>query len=661
MSLLVPPAGSAFGLPADLARNPRPSNWVRVAADGLLEVRAGKVELGQGIWTTQLQIAADELGVDPTQIRLRVGDTGDCPDQGLTAGSLSTEVGVMALRAVCAEIRARFVAAAARRFDVAVELVVIDKGRFAIVGGTHVGYLDLVGDVDLESPLTGAAKPLIPAARRFSGCNLSRPDLQKKLFGAGFIHDIEWPGMLHGRVVRPPDGQSRLAEFLPADQQAVLALPGVQSLHVDGSWIGVAANREEQSIAAAALIRQRTRWQPGAALPEIDPEQHWLRQQPGIASAVDRKQAANASTLASVAAWRHEADYSRPFLAHASIGPSCGLARWDDGHLTVCSHTQGSFGLRRELADLFDIDVTQVTVVHADGAGCYGHNGADDAAIDTAVLARAAGRPIRLQWSREDDLTWAPLGSAMSVRLAVELDERGRILRWHHEAWSYSHVQRVGIRPGLSCLASRLRDNPAPPQAPADFPLPAGGGQRNAVPIYAIPNRSIDYHLLTAPAFRTSALRALGAFANVFAIESCMDELAALCGQDPLDFRLAHLDDERARAVVEAAARSAGWRQVKAQSTRDDAVRGRGMGFARYKNSGAYCAVVVEVDVAASIRLDRVWVAVDAGEIIHLDGLINQIEGGVLQAASWSLKETVKWDRSGVCSRTWDDYPILSF
>lgn len=661
MNWRIAAASTSGSLPADIVRNPRPSDWFRVAEDGLLEVLSGKVELGQGIWTTQLQVAADELGVEPIQIRLRVGDTGVCPDQGLTAGSLSTQDGAMALRSVCAEVRARFVAAAARRLDAAVDVVVVTSGRFKAADGPDVGYLDLVADVDLDAPLTGMAKALRPDERRFSGKSLPRPDLNRKLFGAGFIHDIEWAGMLHGRVVRPPSDRAELSAFALADRQSVLALPGVHALHIDGRWIGVAAEREEQAIAAAIAIQKRARWNPGLPLlVDGDPEQAWLRQQPCAVSAVV-VQAAPSAEPASAATWRHEADYSRPFLAHASIGPSCALARWDGGLLTVCSHTQGSFGLRRELAELFDIDVEQVTVVHADGAGCYGHNGADDAAIDAAVLARATGRPIRLQWSREDELAWSPFGSAMSVRLAADLDRRGRIIRWHHAAWSYSHVQRPGIRPGISCLAGRLLETPAPPQDPADFPLPAGGGQRNAVPIYSIPNASIDYHLLTEPTFRTSALRALGAFANVFAIESCMDELAELCGQDRLDFRLAHLDDPRARAVLEAAATSAGWRQTKATGTREDAVRGRGIGLARYKNSGAYCAVVAEVDVAERIMLDRIWVAVDAGEVINPDGVINQIEGGVLQAASWTLKEEVAWSRDGVCSRSWDDYPILGF
>jgi len=209
-------------------------------------------------------------------------------------------------------------------------------------------------------------------------------------------------------------------------------------------------------------------------------------------------------------AQRFEADYSRPFLAHASMGPSCALARWDGGYLTVCSHTQGSFALRCELARFFDIEPEQIAVTHADGAGCFGHNGADDAAVDAALLARAAGRPVRLQWSREDELAWSPFGSAMSVRIAAGLDGQGRIVRWQHDGWSYSHLQRPGLVAGLSCLAAALREPTSPLAMLRDSPLPAGGGQRNALPIYALPSRHINYHLVKTPTLRTSALRSLG-------------------------------------------------------------------------------------------------------------------------------------------------------
>jgi nicotinate dehydrogenase subunit B len=648
-------------LPPDIASNPLLSRWVRVADDGCIEVYAGKVELGQGIGTTQLQIAADELDVKPSAIRLCVGDTALCPDQGLTVGSNSTQVGAMALRRVCAEVRQLFLEAAARRLSVAVSTVRVADGRFcAAAGAPSVGYLDLVADVDLNRPARGDVAPKPPAKRRVAGTSVQRPDLLRKLFGAGFIHDMEWPGMLHGRVVRPPFPVARLRAVSAAALQVVRALPGVHTLHIDGRYIAVAAEREDQAIAASAAMQEVLEWSDGngESLPALATDQSWLRTLPSDHSVVD---AAGAGVDESSIAQRFEADYSRPFLAHASMGPSCALARWDGGHLTLCSHTQGSFALRRELARFFDIDPQQVTVTHADGAGCFGHNGADDAAIDAAILARAAGRPVRLQWSREDELAWSPFGSAMSVRIAADLDEKGRIVFWQHDGWSYSHLQRPGQVPELTCLAATLRELPAPSAMLRDAPLPAGGGQRNALPIYSLPSRRINYHLVKTPMLRTSALRSLGAYANVFAIESAMDEMAKLCGQDPLAFRLAHLDDARAAAVLQAAAAAADWRDAKAPARREGAVRGRGLALARYKNSGAYFAVVVEIEVGEQIFLDSAWAAVDAGEVVNPDGVVNQIEGGMLQAASWTLKEAVRWDRAGVTSRSWNDYPILSF
>lgn len=646
-------------LPADIANNPILSRWIRVAADGTIEVNAGKVELGQGIWTTQLQIAADELDVAPEAIRLRVGHTAWCPDQGLTAGSNSTEVGGMALRQVCAEVRELFIDEAARRLGVEPQAVYLAGGRFSTAAlGDSFGYHDLAPGVDLDRPARGHARLKPPAARCLAGTSLQRPDLLRKLFGAGFIHDIEWPGMLHGRVVRPPSYGARLVAFDAAARQAIRALPGVHTLFVDGRYIAVAAEREEQAIAAAAAVGRAVQWAEDESLPADAADQGWLRTLPTEDSMVDKL---DAGVNAVAVVQRIEVDYSRPFLAHASIGVSCALARWEAGRLTVCTHAQGSFTLRRELAQFFDIGAELIDVIHADGAGCYGHNGADDAAVDAAILARAAGRPVRLQWSREDELAWAPFGSAMSIRMAAGLDAQGRVVHWHYRAWSYSHVQRPGLTPGLTCLAATLLDPPAPPPPLRDFPLPAGGGQRNAVPLYELPARRIEYHLVKTPALRSSALRALGAYANVFAIECGMDELALLAGQDPLDFRVAHLADPRAIAVLQAVAQASGWRDDKVAPDREGAMRGRGLGLARYKNSSAYCAIVVEIEVAERIVLDRVWAAVDAGEVINPDGLVNQIEGGVLQAASWTLKEAVHWDRTRVTTRGWDNYPILSF
>lgn len=651
------PAAAASTQSEDLRANPRLSQWVRIGTDGVLDVGAGKVELGQGVWTMLLQVAADELGVTPSSIRLTVGDTARSPDQGLTAGSLSTEAGGMALRLACAEVRRRFTEAAARRLGVAEAEVQLAEGRFRVRGGASFSYAELAADVDLEQPLRGDGVPRCPQERRWVGVSLPRPDLERKLFGAGFVHDMCLPGMLHGRVVHPPSAAARALHLDEAVRASVLAMAGMHTLHLDGRYLALAAEREEQAVAAATRLRLSVRWEFESSPPAAGPDQSWLRGLPCEDSVVLEDEGAD---IAAGAGRRFEADYSRPFLAHASIGTCCALARWEGGELTVWTHSQGSFPLRRELARLFDMTLERITVIHADGAGCYGHNGADDAAIDAAILSRAAGRPVRLLWSREDEFAASPAGSAMSVKVRAELDALGRVAQWEHDTWSQTHVQRP-MFPQLSCLASRLREPPAPPPPLRDFPLPAGGGQRNAVPIYRVGTRRIRYHLVKAPVLRSSALRALGAFANVFAIESAMDELAVLASRDPLAFRLDHLDDARAVAVLQRAADAAGWSQSPAPAQREGAARGRGLALARYKNTGAWCAVVAEVEVTDRIVMDRLWAAVDAGEVIHPDGLVNQIEGGMLQAASWALKESLPWGAEGIGARAWEDYPILGF
>jgi CO/xanthine dehydrogenase Mo-binding subunit len=298
-----------------------------------------------------------------------------------------------------------------------------------------------------------------------------------------------------------------------------------------------------------------------------------------------------------------------------------------------------------------------VDVIHADGAGCYGHNGADDAALDAALLARDCGRPVLLQWTREDELAWAPFGSAMVVRLSAALNAQGRIVDWQHELWSHTHIKRPGWREGVNLLAAWHADPPHPVPPPQDNPLPAGGGDRNAVPLYDFARQEVVYNFIAEMPLRVSALRSLGAYGNVFAIESFMDELAAAAGADPVEFRLRHLQDERAREVIAAAARLAGWKAGEPT----DGSAGRGIGFARYKNVSAYCAVVARIEVGEKIRVRKVFAAVDCGLVVNPDGIRNQIEGGIIQAISWTLKEAVTWDRERVTSRSWETYPILRF
>jgi CO/xanthine dehydrogenase Mo-binding subunit len=299
-----------------------------------------------------------------------------------------------------------------------------------------------------------------------------------------------------------------------------------------------------------------------------------------------------------------------------------------------------------------------IVVEHVEGAGCYGHNGADDVGLDAALLARAAiGRPVRVEWSRADELAWSPVGAAQVVDVEADLDDKGEIVAWRHDAWGNGHVSRPGRAKSPRLLAALHLAKPFAPFVSVDPPLAGGGGlQRNAIPTYDFPSWKITSHRLLTMPIRTSALRTLGAFANVFAIESFVDELAAERGEDPLAFRLRHLPDPRARAVLETAARRANWSGWKSQEG-----KGHGLGFARYKNAGAYCAVVAEIEGDADIRVRRLVVVADVGEVINRDGVANQFEGGAVQATSWTLKEAVRFDRERITSDTWETYPILRF
>jgi CO/xanthine dehydrogenase Mo-binding subunit len=313
--------------------------------------------------------------------------------------------------------------------------------------------------------------------------------------------------------------------------------------------------------------------------------------------------------------------------------------------------------VRKQIAQVLGVDQNAVDVIHQDGAGCYGHNGADDVALDAALLSRDCGRPVLLQWTREDELAWSPYGSAMVVRIVASLDTANRIADWQHEIWSHTHIKRPGWDEGVNLLAAWHMDPPFPVPPAKDVPQPTGGADRNSIPLYDFPSQEIAYNFIAEMPLRVSALRSLGAFANVFAIESFMDELAAAVDADPIEFRLNHLKDARARDVITAVAKAAAWRGGE----KGDGAHGRGVGFARYKNLSAYCSVIAEIEVSDILRVKRVVAAVDAGQVINPDGLANQIEGGIVQALSWTLKEQVLFDRDRVLSRSWETYPILGF
>src|SRR5271155_1641553 len=381
-------------------------------------------------------------------------------------------------------------------------------------------------------------------------------------------------------------------------------------------------------------------------------EARWLLQQPSD----DRTVGAPPPSDPTRRRRLHEATYTRMHVAHASVAPSCALAVYREGRLQVWTHSQGVYPLRDALARTLKLDPAVISVKHVQGPGCYGHNGADDAAADAAVIAfKMPGKPVKVRWRREEEFGFEPVSPAMVVTVSAALDGAQRPADWTTEIWSGRHTSRPGG--GGNLLAAEALPNPPPAPPVSESSSPPGAGTRNGEPLYAFPAKRIVHHLIAESPVRTSSLRGLGATLNVFAIESFMDELAERAGQDPVAYRLSILSDTRARAVVEHVARISSWQSGLPSGTG----RGRGVAFARYKNMAAYAAVVAEVEVAASVRLNRVWCAADTGLVINPDGAVNQLEGGIIQAASWALKEGVRLDSAGISSRDWESYPVLRF
>ena len=640
-------------IPFALAANRRLDRWVQINADGTVDVLTGKVEIGQGIVTAMAQMAADERDVSLARVRMHSVDTTRSPDEGVTSGSRSVEEGGTAMRYACAEVRDLFLQAAARKLDASLESLSVDDGTITVRGRTQsTTYWQLADEVDIARDATGDVLPKQAASLKVVGRSLPRLDIPNKLFGAAYVHDLELPAMLHARVVRPPSYRAKLAALDDAGAKAVAGLIAVVR---EGSFLGIVAEREEQAIKAAQLLARGARWNEEADLPDVDDLAAFLTAEPTDEDVLSSKTAATAPAVRTLSA-----TYTRPYLAHASIGPSCAVARWSEGgKLEVWSHCQGPYPLRDEIAKILALDKADIVVHHMEGAGCYGHNGADDAAFDAVLLARAVpGRPVRLQWSREDEFGWEPFGPAMAVRMQAALDQRGEIVDWRQDHYTNKHVCRPGRHPNPGLLAAWHLDKGHQPPPTIDLPLAMGGAsQRNALPGYEFANERVVNHTLKSMPVRISTLRALGAYINVFSIESFLDELAAAGGADPVEFRLRYLKDPRARAVVEAVARIAHWQP----NAKGDGQHGMGIGYARYKGFGNYVAVIAEVAVDRAVRVPRVWTALDCGRIVNPDGITNQAEGGIVQATSWTLKERVRFDRTRITTRSWEDYPILTF
>jgi CO/xanthine dehydrogenase Mo-binding subunit len=629
--------------------NPNCTDWLDLSQDGKVLLRTGKVEIGQGILTALVQITADELDIAPERFEVLSGHTRLGPTEAQTSSSLSIEVTGRAIRLAASAVRQRLVTEAAT-------LLQAQSGDVEIVDGSvHVGGREtpltvwtLAGTVDLDVPVMEHALPKPVAERRLIGTAMPRLDLREKLLAPAFIQDMTLDGMMHGRVLQPPSPRSRMVSF---DASAFRERFEDVQLVQNGSFIGVIAALEETAVRAISAAAQLAEWDDGADAPANIVEAIASTEVPEIV-------VAEAGDVITVSGTRVRVASRKPFMAHASIAPSCAIATWRNGQLEIYSHTQGPHGLRDAMGIVFGLDAKKnVTVIHKPGAGTYGHSGQDDVALDAALLAKeVSGTPVRVVWSRADDFAAAPLGPGMAVTAEATLDQSGRIAALSLTSNSQPHAQRPG-RSGIAGLtAAELIEPPFPWESADDVPIARGGGaDRNAVPLYKVPNLKVAKRIIKTLPIRTSALRGLGAVINVFTLEALMDECAKTAGVDPVAFRLDHLEDERAKQVIERATQMAGW----PGDVRDGAALG--LGFGQYKNKSAYCAVVARVELDEAVRVTHVWAAADAGETINPDGLENQIEGGIVQALSMVLKEEIAFEGDRVVTANWSDYSILRF
>ena len=640
-------------LPGSLQTNRSLATWLSINRDGTVDMRPGKIEIGQGILSALTQIVAEELDVNLERIRVVTADTAHSPNEGTTSGSRSIEESGMAFRYAAAEARELLLARAGVKLGVSLEQLSVSDGTITSRGGGSVTYWDITDASLLQREATAETAPKSHTQHKIVGGSAPRADIPRKVSGVpSYVQDMEMPGLLHGRVSRPPSPGAQLDSV---ELDAGRAMPGVVAVLRDGSYLGVVAEREEQAIRAQRRLARSAKWREVAKLPEFDPR--FLLKLPAKTEVISEKNDAKVADIVTKGATL-EAEYSRHFLAHAALAPSCAVAICNAGKYTVWSHSQGIYLLRDEMAPALGVALEDVVIHHMESAGCYGHNGADDVAFDAALLARAVpGRPVRVQWMRDEEFMWEPVSSAMVVKTGATLGKDGNIASWHFDVWSHGHTSRPGRGTGSNLLSSWYLEKPLQRAPTGNPPMPGGGSHRNAIPLYEFPNQCVTNHLIPDPPIRTSSLRGLGSQTNVFAIESFMDELALAANIDPIEFRLRHLKDARARAVIEKVAAMAGWKA----NQKGDGVRGRGIGFARYKNAAAYVAIIAEVELAEDVRVPKLWCAFDVGQVIHTDGVINQMEGGIIQAVSFTLKEAVKYDRERITQQSWDDYPILSF
>jgi CO/xanthine dehydrogenase Mo-binding subunit len=584
--------------------------------------------------------------MDLDKVKVHLAETGVTPNEGYTAGSGSIKHSAMSVRYAAATARSELLKLASIKLKLPVESLTLDNGIITSSKGNKISFQELLDGAQIETEVTTPVSIKVKEDHRYVGKAIPRDDIEKMVRGdQPYIQDLRFPGMVHARVVHPPNQQSKLLSL--DDGLLKNAASGIIKTVVNGNFIGVIAEREYQAVKAARYLEMNSKWNIPEVFPELENLYEHIREIADAPENIHDEGDVQESFEKSVTL---KATYTKPYIKHGSMGPGCAIAMYDQEMLHVWSNSQGIYPLREALASMLEMDKDKIHIVSVPGAGCYGHSTPDDAAADAALLALGyPGKHIRVQWSRRDENSWEPYGSAIIAELEASLNESGKIEAWKSDIWTDSHSTRPNKDPGTLLVARHL-ENPLDMQSRGY----RGGGHRNGDPYYHIPNFQLNAHFYDGP-LRVSSLRSLGAFANIFAIESFMDELAEKAGKDPLDFRIAHLEDQRAIEVIQ---------RVSGMTASQKLTAGEGLGYAfsRYKNNDAYMAIAVKVVVDGStVSIIKMWGAIDVGEVISLDGIKNQTEGGMIQAASWALKEQVRFDHEKITSTDWSAYPIVRF
>ena len=627
--------------------------YFSIHADGRITLYCGKVDLGQGIRIAIPQLAAEELGIDVAKIQMIDGDTALTPDQGPTAGSSGIMRGGVQIRQAAATARQALIAVAATQMNVPIDsLDAIDGEVRPIVGGKGIAFQNLIGNQQFKLKIDSKAKLRNPNTYRYVGKGLPRPDVPAKVTGTHvYMQDFSLPGMLHARVIRPQSVGSRI---ISVDESSIKRIGKARIVRIE-DFLAVVA--EDEWDAQRASVALKVQWSLEKNLLGHAGVKDWLRKGPfestqTIMKKGDVQQGLSQSTQ------KIQASYYWPVQSHASMGPSCAVADLSDGQQAVVwSASQATHRLRGIIARLMAIPNDKVRVIYLDGAGCYGMNGHDDASLDAALISKAIGKPVRVQWTRQDENIWDPKGPPQLIDIEGGVSADGKIAAWKTVMFIPKATAQLPNIPLLGPQSAGIKQL---------MGISTGLISQNGNPPYSTPHVEVSANWHKDAPLRPSNIRAPGKIANCFAVESFTDELSHLAGVDPLEFRLQGISDARGIEIIQRTAKLIGWKKRNTPVTKRSGtqLKGRGMAYMHYKGNETYVGVAMDVVVNTQtgvIQVKRIACAHDCGLIINPDGTQAQVEGNLLQTLSRTLHEEVKFDKSQVTSSNWATYPILTF